>query len=101
VEELGWRAFLTALMSPGFLSVVVGVALSYVVEYWEGYRLLDGRWKRLVFAGLCTVIPITGAGLFCLSGYGGWVDVEGVWWPALWAGGAVFFAGQVAHARKL
>lgn len=95
-----WAVFLEYVRGPG-VSVVVGVVLSFVVEYWPQYKHLEPRWKRLVFAGACFVVPLAGTALTCASGLGAWGDFEWLWWPAIWAGGAAFFAGQMTHLRKL
>ena len=97
---MGWEEFLKYLQGPG-ISVVVGVLLSFVVEYWQGYQTLDAKWKRLVFAGLSFVVPLVGAVASSASGFAAWADWAGHWWPALVAGAAAFFGGQVAHVRKL
>ena len=95
-----WAEFLEYLQGPG-ISVVVGVLLSFVVEYWPRYQSYDAKGKRLIFAALSFVVPLMGAVASAASGFAAWVDFSGHWWPALVAGAAAFFGGQVAHVRKL
>jgi hypothetical protein len=95
-----WSEFLAFLMGPG-ISVVVGIILSFVVEYWPAYEQLEAKWKRLVFFGLCMIVPVLGAILSAVSGFALWADFEGLWWPVLVAGWAAFFSGSMAHVRKL
>ena len=97
---MGWEEFLDFVQGPG-ISVVVGVLLSFVVEYWPAYEVLEAKWKRAVFAGLCLIIPLMGASLSCISSFAAWADFVGHWWPALVAGAGAFFGGQMAHMRKL
>ena len=95
-----WSEFLAFLMGPG-ISVVVGVVLSFVVEYWPAYENLEAKWKRLVFFGLCLIVPVIGGVGSALSGLAAWADFEGLWWPILVAGWGAFFSGSMAHIRKL
>jgi fatty acid desaturase len=97
---MGWSQFLEYVQGPG-ISVVVGVLLSFVVEYWPKYQTLEAKWKRLVFMGLSFVVPLAGAVASSASGFAAWGDWATHWWPALVAGAAAFFGGQVAHVRKL
>jgi hypothetical protein len=95
-----WERFLEFMRGPG-VAAVVAVLLSFVVEYFPRFDDLAQRHKRLVFAGLCLVVPLVAVVLTCASGFGEWQDFEGLWWPAMWAGGAAFGVGQLAHTRKL
>ena len=97
---MNWSQFLEYVQGPG-ISVVVGVLLSFVVEYWPAYQELEGKYKRLVFMGLSFIVPLVGAVASAASGFAPWSDFAGHWWPALVAGAAAFFGGQVAHVRKL
>jgi hypothetical protein len=95
-----WAEFLAYLQGPG-ISVVVGVLLSFLIEYWTGYQNLEAKWKRLIFGGLSLFVPLLGATLSCASGLAAWANFTGHWWIALQAGGLAFFSGQMAHMRKL
>jgi len=97
---MNWTEFLSYLRGPG-VAAVVGVLLSYVVEYWELYQTLDSRYKRLVIAGLCFVVPVVATALSCASGLMVWGDWANTWWPALVAGFTAFSGNQFAHLRKL
>ena len=97
---MSWADFLGYLMGPG-ISAVVGVALSFLIELWPGYENLPARWKRLVFFGLCMVIPVLAGVAACASGLAAWGDFAGHWWPILVAAWAAFFSGSMAHVRKL
>ena len=94
-----WSDFLIFLQGPG-ISVVVGVVLSFVVEYWPAYEALEAKWKRLVFFGLCLFVPVLGGILSCVSNLAAWADFAGHWWPVLVAGWGAFFSGSMAHLRK-
>ena len=91
--------FLLWLQGAG-LGAAVGVALSYVVEWWKGYENLTAQAKRLVFLALCLVIPLYSAGVGILS-CGQSPSFMDTWWPALVAGFVAFGSGTAAHTRKL
>jgi hypothetical protein len=97
---MGWKEFLEYAQGPG-ISVIVGVLLSFGVEYWPQYQNFEAKHKRLVFMGLSFIVPLLGAVASAASGFALWADWAGLWWPALVAGAAAFFGGQVAHVRKL
>ena len=97
---MSWSNFLEYAQGPG-ISVIVGILLSFAVEYWPAYQAFEAKYKRLVFAGLSFVVPLLGAVASAASGFAVWGDFSGHWWPALVAGAAAFFGGQVAHVRKL
>jgi len=97
---LSWAAFLEYLQGPG-ISIVVGVLLSFLLEYWTGYQNVAAKWKRLIFGGLSLFVPLLGATLSCASGFAAWGDFTGHWWMAIQSGGLAFFSGQMAHTRKL
>ena len=94
-----WAEALVYASGPG-VAAVIGVALSFVVEYWQGYLALDARRKRLVFIGLSFTVPVLAATLRGLWGYVAW-SWEGLYWPAILAGGTAYLTGQVAHLRLL
>ena len=93
---MGWNEFLDFLQGPG-ISIVVGVILSLVIEYWPKFQALEPKWKQLVFAGLCFVVPLLGALGMCVSGFAVWGDWSNLWWPALVNGGSAFFSGSMTH----
>ena len=96
---MDWQTFVMYLQSEG-IGVAVGILLSYIVEWWPKYGTLEPKVKRLIFAGLCLLVPAIGVTLGIVSGF-----QEPVWattfWPALVAAAIAFSAGTAAHTRKL
>jgi hypothetical protein len=97
---MSWSDFLGYLSEPNGIAVVVGIALSWLGEYAPGFIELAPRWKRLIFLGVCFVVPLVAAALRVATA-GGSAAWDAAWWPALVAGAMAFAAGQVAHTRKL
>jgi len=91
--------FLRYLQGPA-VGTVVGAILSVVAEYWPWYQALASKVKRLVFAGMCFVVPLVGAALACAMGYQpcGW---EETFWPAIYQGGLVAFGVGTAVIHNL
>lgn len=96
---MSWSEALLYASGPG-VAAVVGVVLSFVVEYWPAYTGLPARQKRLVFIGLSLAVPVIAATLRGLWGYAEW-GWETLYWPAILSGGTAYLTGQVAHLRKL
>jgi len=96
---MGFCELLKWLQGAG-LEAAVGAALSFVIEWWKGYADLTAQAKRLVFFGLCLVIPLAAAGVGILScgQPPGFIET---WWPAIIAGFVAFGAGTAVHTRKL
>lgn len=95
-----WSEFLALLSAPNGIAAAIGVVLSLVIEFWPEYEQLEARQKRLVFLGLCFVIPVAATTLGVLTA--GWpLAWEPTFWHAVLAGGIAFGGGTVAHARKL
>jgi hypothetical protein len=82
------------------VSAIVGVVLSFVIEWWPAYQTWPARWKRLTFFGLSLVTPVGAACLRAALGYAPWT-FDPLVWHALWNGVLAGGAGTVAHARKL
>ena len=82
------------------LSAAVGVVLSYVIEWWKGYGDLSAQGKRLVFLGICLVLPMAAVavGILMCGQSPSFVDT---FWPALVAGFVAFGTGTAAHTRDL
>jgi len=98
---MSWSEFLQYAASPG-IAAIVGAILSVVVEYLPEYDNLEPKWKRLVFFGLCMVVPLAATALAIATGeWGAWGDWAGTWWPALVAGFAAGGVGTVIHTRKV
>jgi MFS family permease len=91
-----WSEFLAFVQGPG-VSVIVGILLALVVEYWPQFQALESKWKQLVFAGLSLVVPLLGAVGSCISGFSAWGDWSGLWWPVLVSGWSAFFSGTMGH----
>jgi len=98
---MSWGDFLHYASSAG-IAVIVGIVLSVVVEYWSAYEVLEPKWKRLVFFGLCLAVPLLATVLAVATGeWGEWADWRGTWWPALVAGFVAGSAGTLVHTRRL
>ncbi len=91
--------FVKGLQGAG-LHTAVGAALSFVIEWWKGYADLSKVYKRVVFMGLCLVIPFAAAGVGVLACGQSPAFVE-TWWPALVAGFVAFGTGTAVHTRDL
>jgi len=94
-----WSEALTYASGPG-VAAVIGVALSFLIEYWDGYGALVPRMKRLVFMALCLVVPVAAAFLRVVWGYVV-LSWDPLMWRAILAGGTAFLTGQITHIRKL
>ena len=96
---MDWQTFVLWMQSEG-IGVVVGVLLSYVVEWFPKYGDLEPKVKRLVFGLACLLVPMVGVALGIASGF-----QEPVWgatfWPALVAAAVAFGSGTMIHVRKL
>lgn len=96
-----WSEFLHYAAGPG-VSVIVGVCLSVIVEYWPAYEALLPKWKRLAMAALCLIVPALATVAAVATGeWGAWGDWATTWWPVLLAAFAAFTGATIAHARKL
>jgi len=82
------------------VSAIVGVALSFVVEWWPAYQTWPARWKRLTFFCLSLVLPVGAACLRAALGYVAW-SFDPLVWHAIWYGVMAGGAGTLAHIRKL
>ena len=96
---MGWEVFVLGMQGE-MIGVIVGVLLSLLVEYWPKYETLEPKVKRLVFGGLCLIVPTVGVILGVYTGLQVLVWDTTVW-PALVAAAVAFGAGTVAHTRKL
>jgi hypothetical protein len=82
------------------VGAVVAVIISWVVEFVPAYGSLAPRYKRLVYFGLCMVVPVSAACLRATLGYVAW-SFDPLVWQALWNGAAAGGVGTLVHARKL
>ncbi len=91
--------FLLYMQGSG-VNAIIGVLMSFVVEWWPTYENLESKVKRAIFLAMCMVVPLTGALLGTALGYQEWT-IETTFWYATVAGWLAFGAGQVAHIRKM
>jgi hypothetical protein len=82
------------------VSAIVGVVLSFVVEWWPAYQELASRWKRLTYFGLCLIFTIGASCMRAALGYVAW-SFDPLVWHAIWYGVMAGGAGTLAHIRKL
>ena len=94
-----WSDALVYASGPG-VAAVIGVVLSFVVEYSDGYGALAARQKRLVFLALCLAVPVLAALLRVAWGYVV-LSWDPLVWQAILAGGTAFLTGQITHLRAL
>jgi hypothetical protein len=82
------------------IPAIVAFVLSFVVEYFPQYEALAPKVKRLVFLGLCMIVPLLAATARGALGYEPW-SFDPLYWHALWAGFAAYGVGNVTHTRRL
>lgn len=92
-------AWLKAASGP-LISVIVGVLLSFAVEWWPAYDGWASRQKRLFYFGLCLIVPVLAACLRGALGYVAW-SFDPLIWHAIWNGVGAGGAGTIAHSRCL
>jgi len=98
---MSWGDFLRYAAGPG-IGVIVGVILSFLIEYIPPYCQLDSKGKRLVFFALCLCVPLLATLAAVATGeWGAWGDLRGTWWPALTSGVLAGGVGTLVHTRKL
>jgi len=96
-----WPEFVAFALSPAGIGIIIGVILSFAIEYVPQYMALESKYKRLVYLGLAFAIPLALTAINIATTGAAWTDWEGAWWPALGAGFAAFTGGTVIHTRKL
>lgn len=97
-QQPTWEEALHFAVGPG-AAVLAGLVISVVVEYWTAFQALDQKWKVAIYFGLCIGFALGGQALAIATGvWGSWGDVQGTWWPALWAGIAASGIGTLFHA---
>jgi MFS family permease len=96
---MSWETFLRFVSGAG-VSTGVAVVLSILVEYVPRYSYLSPKQKRLIYAALCLVMPVTGAALLAAGGYEP-LTWDPLVWRAVLAGAAAFGAGTAAHTPRL
>ena len=83
---MDFQEFLNYLLTVNGINAVVGVVMSFVVEWWPTFTNLAPKAKRVFFLGLNIVIAVVSALL--------------LFWPALVAGFTAFATGQMTHAKR-
>ena len=99
-EDSVLKPLLENLFIPGVLGAVVGILLSYVVDWIPGYGKVNAKAKRLMFFGVCLVIS-AGAGVLIplIQGHPlAWDPIVG---NAIVASLAAMSGGTLAHTREL
>ena len=91
---------LEKLFLPGVLGAVVGVLLSFAVDYFPSYDTLSAKAKRLVFFGLCLAIS-AGAGALIPLLQGQALHWDPIVANAIVASLAAMGGGTLAHTREL
>jgi len=91
-------AFLEKLSGP-LVSAGVGIVLSWLIEYWAGYGNLRPKFKRLVFFGLCLILPMAAALLRAGLGYVR-LTFDPLLWHAIWSGAGAGGVATVMHIRR-
>jgi hypothetical protein len=92
-------AFLQGL-SGQLVAVAVGLLLSVIVEWIPAYDGLAARYKRLIFFGLCLIVPVAAAFLRWALGYVS-LTFDPLIWHAIWNGLGAAGVGTLVHTRKL
>lgn len=92
---MSWLNFLALLAGPA----AVGLVMSWIIEYFGAYTALAPKWKRLVFFGVCLVLPLLAAGLGVVTHL--YPLTWDTFWQAIVAGATSFSAGTLMHTRKL
>lgn len=97
--SITWEEFLRQLAGPG-VAVAVGLAASELARYVPQFNPLAPKWKRLVFLGLCLLVPLSASALGILT-----CEWSFSWsatlWPAIVSGVVAFGSGTLSHTRKL
>jgi hypothetical protein len=94
-----YAQFLSYASGPG-VAVIVALVISILVEYVPPYGKLSPKPKRLVFAGLCLIVPVVAALLRAVGGYVPFT-FDPLIWNALVSGAAALGVGTLAHTGKL
>ena len=97
---MSWKDFLMSFLIPDVIGVAYGWIMSFVVEHFPRWENVAPRWKRLVFLGICLILPVAAMAIASAFGYYDGTFVN-TYWPALVAGGLAFASGTTAHTRKL
>ena len=98
---LSWCDALVWLQSvEGVVAGVLGVGLSWLIDYVPGFVGLAPRWKRLIILGLCLGVPLLSVLVAVWTGCFGVPSGDAIW-QAVAAGAVAFSTSQIAHLPKL
>lgn len=102
---MSWEQFVNFLTDASTITVAVnfliGIILSFLVEYFPKYHEAGQKNKRLLFILFSFLIPFAGYGLGILTNVSSYVSFQESIWPLIYAGFIVSNAGVIAHTRKL
>src|SRR5688500_14220275 len=91
--------------SPEVVGVVVGGIISLFMEAVpERTAHLSAFKKRMLFLGLCMIIPLVARSLMALYdvvALPNFPSIVDYYWPAISSGIAAFAGGTLAHAHQL
>jgi hypothetical protein len=96
---MSFAEFLAYLAGPG-INAALGVALSWIIEWFPGFETATPRVKRLITLLLCLAIPVLATVGLVLIGAADPHLVD-TWWLAVMSGALAYGGSQVAHLRKL
>lgn len=90
---------LKQLLVPGTLGTVVGVVLSFVVEFWPQFKEYGPKMKRLAFFGLGLAISLVASvGIAAITNTWNWDHILAT---AIVATLGSWGAGTLVHTREL
>ncbi len=102
---MGFEEFLSYLSTPqgiaNAVSALLVIVTSFLVELWPAWKDISPVRKRLFFMiPLSLGLPLLATAVGVL--YYGWsMAFDQTWFPAIVAGFAAAFGGQLAHTRQL
>ena len=82
------------------INAIVGLILSYAVEWYPNWENLPSRIKRPVMLAVCMIVPLLALTIGLVTGTQSG-DFNTLWWPVIVAGFTAFATSTVAHIRKL
>ena len=91
--------FLVYTSGPG-VAIIVAVLMSLLAEHIPGFGELSPKRKRLLYGGLCLLVPLTAALIRAAGGYVPF-SVDPLCWNALVAGAAALGVGTLTHTARL
>ena len=96
---MNFADWLNFLRGPG-INAALGVAISFIVEWFPGFATAAPRIKRLVLLGICLAIPtLATVGLVLLGALD--PKLPDTWFMAVMAGAMAYGGSAVAHLRDM